>query len=135
VTELRCTYDPDTRSGLPGATRKVKGTIHWVSAAHAASAPVRVYDRLFTVPRPDMDGDGRDFREFLNPESLTLVNHAQLEPALAGAEAGAVFQFERVGYFVADSEDSAPGSPVFNRVVTLRDSWAKLEKAAIQALD
>ncbi|MDJ0927079.1 MAG: glutamine--tRNA ligase/YqeY domain fusion protein [Gammaproteobacteria bacterium] len=135
VTELRCSYDPDTRSGLPGASRKVKGTIHWVSAPHAISAPVRLYDRLFTIPRPDMDKDGRDFKEFLNPESLQEKTDAQLEPALADAMAGDVFQFERVGYFVVDQEHSQPGAPVFNRVVTLRDSWAKQEKAALQALE
>ncbi|UCG71342.1 MAG: glutamine--tRNA ligase/YqeY domain fusion protein [Chromatiales bacterium] len=134
VTELRCTYDADTRSGLPGASRKVKGTIHWVSAAHAVSAPVRLYDRLFTVPRPDMDKSGRDFKDFLNPESLQEMPAAKLEPVLGDAAAGAVYQFERTGYFVADSQDSQPGAPVFNRVVTLRDTWAKLEQAALQEL-
>ena len=134
ITELHCTYDPDTRSGLPGASRKVKGTIHWVSAAHAVTAPVRLYDRLFTVPRPDMDKSGRDFKDFLNPESLQEMPAAKLESSLANAAAGDVFQFERVGYFVADSEESRPGAPVFNRIVTLRDTWAKLEKAALEEL-
>ncbi len=134
ITELHCTYDPDTRSGLPGASRKVKGTIHWVSAAHCVTAPVRLYDRLFTVPRPDMDKSGRDFKDCLNPESLQEMPTAKLEPALANAAAGNVYQFERTGYFVADSEESRPGAPVFNRVVTLRDTWAKLEKAALQEL-
>ena len=134
VVELRCTFDPETRSGLPGADRKVKGTIHWVSAADCADAPVRLYDRLFTVPRPDADKDGRDFTEFLNPESLSLRPTAKLEAGLGAAAPGEVFQFERLGYFVADASESRPGAPVFNRIVTLRDSWAKLEKAAMQTL-
>ncbi|RMF98357.1 MAG: glutamine--tRNA ligase/YqeY domain fusion protein [Gammaproteobacteria bacterium] len=133
IAELRCRYDPDTRSGLPGAQRKVKGTIHWVAAAAALEAPVRLYDRLFTVPRPDADRSGRDFHEFLNPDSLRLVPDAKLEASLAAARPGEVVQFERLGYFVADSEDSKPGRPVFNRIVTLRDSWAKIEQAALQA--
>lgn len=131
VVELRCSYDPESRQGLPGADRKVKGTIHWVAAPTAVSAPVRLYDRLFTAPRPDADKSGRDFKEFLNPESL-LTAQAQLEPMLGDAEPGQLFQFERNGYFVADSIESKPGAPVFNRVVTLRDSWAKQEKAAMQ---
>jgi glutaminyl-tRNA synthetase len=130
VTEVHCTYDADTRSGGPGADRKVKGTIHWVSAAHAVSADVRLYDRLFTVPRPDAGTDGREYHEFLNPASLETLTGCRLEPALAGAAAGSTWQFERLGYFVADHEDHAPGRPAFNRVVTLRDSWAKLEEAA-----
>jgi glutaminyl-tRNA synthetase len=130
VTEVHCTYDPDTRSGGPGADRKVKGTIHWVSAAHAVEAEVRLYDRLFTVPRPDAGTDGREYHEFLNPESLETLPACRLEPALAGAAAGSTWQFERLGYFVADREDHAPGRAVFNRVVSLRDSWAKLEEAA-----
>ncbi len=125
VTEVHCTVDPDTRTGLPGADRKVKGTIHWVSAAHAVTAEVRLYDRLFAAPRPD--GEEADFKTFLNPESLKLAPDAKLEPALASLEPGAVVQFERLGYFVADREEHAAGRPVFNRVVTLRDSWAKLE--------
>jgi glutaminyl-tRNA synthetase len=134
VTEIHCSYDPETRSGLPGAERKVKGTIHWVSAAGAIEAPVRLYDRLFTVPRPDADKEGRDFTEFLNPDSLAERPAAKLEAMLANASAGQVFQFERLGYFVADAVESEAGRPVFNRVVTLRDSWAKQEKAAMQGL-
>jgi glutaminyl-tRNA synthetase len=134
ITELHCSYDVDSRHGAPGADRKVKGTIHWVAAHASVAAPVRLFDRLFSVPRPDADKSGRDFKEFLNPSSLTTVQ-AQLEPMLGEAEAGASFQFERSGYFVADSEESRPGAPVFNRVVTLRDSWAKQEKAALQAVD
>ncbi len=126
ITELLCTYDSETRSGGENQ-RKVKGTIHWVSAAESLPAEVRLYDRLFTVPRPDADRDGKDFREFLNSESLQVLNNCRVEPSLAEAGSAAV-QFERTGYFVTDSEDSAADRLVFNRVVTLRDSWAKLEK-------
>jgi glutaminyl-tRNA synthetase len=129
VTEVHCTYDPDTRSGGPGAERKVKGTIHWVSAAHAGCAEVRLYDRLFTVPRPDAHADGRDYHEFLNPASLETVTDCRVEPALLAVSPGSTCQFERLGYFVADRDGHAPGRAVFNRVVTLRDSWAKLEEA------
>jgi glutaminyl-tRNA synthetase len=123
VTEVHCTYDPDTRSGLPGADRKVKGTIHWVSAAHAVAAEVRLYDRLFAVPRPDAADDGRDYKEFLNAGSLEVLRDCRLEPALGAAAAGSTWQFERLGYFVVD------GVAAFNRVVALRDSWAKLEES------
>jgi glutaminyl-tRNA synthetase len=125
VTEVHCTYDPETRSGLSGAERKVKGTIHWVSAAHAVRAEVRLYDRLFGVARPD--GGDADFKTFLNAESLRIETHACLERSLASAGPGTVLQFERLGYFVADRVDFRPSRPVFNRVVTLRDSWAKIE--------
>jgi len=125
VTEVHCTYDPETRTGLPGAERKVKGTIHWVSAGHAVTAEVRLYDRLFGVARPD--GEEADFKTFLHPGSLQVATGARLEPALAGVEPGTVLQFERLGYFVADRVDHRAGHPVFNRVVTLRDSWARLE--------
>jgi glutaminyl-tRNA synthetase len=130
VVEVHCAYDPDTRSGLAGAERKVKGTIHWVHAGSAVTAEVRSYDRLFSVPRPDADRDGRDFKEFLNPDSLVVARGARLEAALGTAAPGASYQFERLGYFVADREDHRPGRLLFNRVVTLRDSWAKLEAAA-----
>ncbi len=126
IVEIHCTYDPETRSGEDTSGRKVKGTIHWVSAAHAFEAEVRLYDRLFVVPRPDGDKE-RDFHEFINPDSLTVVR-AQLEPSLADAMPEQRFQFERLGYFVADRYDSTSGAPVFNRTVTLRDSWAKIEK-------
>ncbi|TQE98446.1 MAG: glutamine--tRNA ligase/YqeY domain fusion protein [Spiribacter salinus] len=126
VVELRCTFDPETRSGQPGSNRKVKGTIHWVSAAHAIRAEVRLYDRLFNVPHPAGDRDA-DFLEHLNPESLEVLRDARLEPGLAPAKVGSYFQFERLGYFVPDA-DTAPESPVFNRAVTLRDTWARLEK-------
>jgi glutaminyl-tRNA synthetase len=126
VTEVHCTFDPDTRSGQPGADRKVKGTIHWVSAAQSIPAEVRLYDRLFSVPHPGGD-KSRDFVEYINPDSLRVVEGARLEPGLEQAEPGEHFQFERTGYFVADP-DAVPGKPVFNRAATLRDTWAKLEK-------
>ncbi len=128
VTEVHCTYDPDTRSGLSGAARKVKGTIHWVSAAHAVPAEIRLFDRLFAVSRPD--GEDADFKTFLNPDSLRVEAQARLEPSLAAAAPGTVLQFERLGYFVADIVDHSAARPVFNRVVSLRDSWAKIEAEA-----
>jgi len=128
VTELHCTYDPDTRSGTGSSTRKCKGTIHWVSARHAISAEVRLYDRLFLRANPDDGKEGRAFTEYLNPDSLKVLKSTRLEPSLAQAKAGDHCQFERIGYFVADEHDSLPGQPVFNRTVTLRDSWAKIEQ-------
>jgi len=123
VTTVHCQYDPQSKSGTPGADRvKVKGNIHWLSARHARATEVRLYDRLFAHPHPG-SGD-RDFTRELNPESKRVIT-AQLEPALAGAHAAEHFQFERHGYFVADSRDSKAGAPVFNRAVTLRDSWLK----------
>jgi glutaminyl-tRNA synthetase len=118
VTELRCTFDPDH-------TRKVKGTIHWVSAPKAVTAEVRLYDHLFNVENPDDAPEGGTFLDNLNPNSLEIIKDAKLEPSLANAEPGARYQFERVGYFYADPIDSKPGKPVFNRTATLRDSWAK----------
>ena len=129
VIEVHCTYDPATRSGQDNSGRKVKGVIQWVSAAHAINAPVRVYDRLFTRPTPADGKEGRDFREYINPESLIVREQARVEPSLASAKPEDRYQFERLGYFVADRHDSVEGKPVFNRIVTLRDSWAKLEKA------
>ncbi|MFQ5981923.1 MAG: glutamine--tRNA ligase/YqeY domain fusion protein [Woeseiaceae bacterium] len=128
VVELHCSYDPDTRSGTGSSDRKVKGTIHWVCAKNAIAAEVRLYDRLFTVPDPAASDD---FLEHLNQDSLEIVT-AQLEPSLGEAEADSSFQFERLGYFSPDALDSAAGKPVFNRIVTLRDSWAKIEKQALQ---
>lgn len=125
VIELRCEFDPDSRSGMPGAARKVKGTIHWVSAVHGVKAEVRLYDRLFSVPNPLAD-KSRDFLEFINPHSLDIISNAIVEPAVAEGKAGDVYQFERTGYFVHDSEDSRPGKPVLNRAVSLRDSWEKV---------
>ncbi|AKS40581.1 glutamine--tRNA ligase/YqeY domain fusion protein [Wenzhouxiangella marina] len=126
VVELHCSYDPETRSGQPGADRKVKGTIHWVSASHSVQAEVRLYDRLFNVPHPAADKE-RDFVEHLNPESLEIIPDARLEASLADAGVGEHYQFERTGYFVPDPL-TRPERPVFNRAVTLRDAWAKIEK-------
>nr|XP_061809040.1 glutamine--tRNA ligase-like [Nerophis lumbriciformis] len=123
IVELRCTYDPETRSGHDESGRKVKGTIHWVSAEQCCDAQVRLYDRLFTIERPTGDKD-RDFKAFINADSLTVVN-VKLEQSLNSAQPGEHFQFERTGYFVVDTVDSQPGQPVFNRSVALRDSWAK----------
>ncbi len=128
ITELRCTYDPETRGGNAPDGRKVKGTIHWVSAEHAIRAEVRLYDHLFRVPDPIDVPDGGSFLDHLNPDSLETLTDCCLEPSLASAVAGEQFQFERLGYFCVDP-DSQPNAPVFNRSVTLRDTWAKVEKA------
>ena len=124
ITTIHCTYDPETRGGSAPDGRKVKGTIHWVSASHGVDCPVRLYDRLFTEEFPDAE-KGVDFKEYLNPESKVVLEHAKAEPALAELTPGTQVQFERTGYFCADIEESSPGKPVFNRIVTLRDSWAK----------
>jgi glutaminyl-tRNA synthetase len=124
IGELHCTLDPETRHGLPGADRKVKGTLHWVSARHAVAAELRLYDRLFSVPDPDDESGGKSYRDHLNPHSRRTVT-GYIEPAAAELAAEDRCQFERLGYFVADRPDHAPAHPVFNRVVTLRDSWAK----------
>jgi glutaminyl-tRNA synthetase len=121
ITELRCTAQLDTRTGQPNADKKVKGTIHWVSATESIAAEVRLYDRLFTVPEP---GAAEDFMTVVNPKSLEVVT-ARLEPALAAAKPDERYQFERLGYFALDEKDSAPGKPVFNRTITLKDTWAK----------
>jgi glutaminyl-tRNA synthetase len=123
VVELRCSYDPSTRGGNTPDGRQVKGTIQWVSAAHALPCEVRLYDRLFTVPDPDA-GEG-DFKDYLNPESLVIVPGALVEPSVRDDPPGSRYQFERVGYFCSDLVESKPGAPVFNRTVTLRDTWAK----------
>ena len=125
VVELRCKYDPATRGGNAPDGRKVKGTIHWVSAKHAHSATVRLYDHLFKCEYPDDAPAGGTWLDNINPHSLEIVSDAKLEPSLAAAEPGVHFQFERLGYFFTDPVDSKPGSPVFNRMVTLRDTWAK----------
>jgi glutaminyl-tRNA synthetase len=127
VVELHCTYDPQTRGGSSPDGRKVQGTIHWVSAAHALRAEVRLYDHLFLKPDPDDIPEGSDFKVNLNPKSLETLPSCWLEPSLANAPPGRRYQFERLGYFCVDA-DSAPGALVFNRTVTLRDSWAKIEK-------
>ena len=126
VTEIRCTYDPKTRGGWSDDGRKVKGTIHWVDAARAIDATVRLYDRLFTVENPLADKD-HDFKELINPDSLTTLTHCKIEPSLAGLAPEAFVQFERHGYFCADARDHAPDKPVFIRSVALRDSYAKIE--------
>ena len=132
VTEIHCTYDPETRSGGPAAGRKVKATIHWVSADHAVNAQVRLYDHFFTKPDPDNVEEGQAFTDYLNPNALEVLTDCKVEPSLANAAAGSRFQFERQGYFCVDTGDSAPGRPVFNRTVTLRDTWAKIQKAEQQ---
>jgi glutaminyl-tRNA synthetase len=124
VVALQCSLDPTTRAGMPGADRKVKGTIHWVSAQHAVPAELRLYDRLFLVPDPDDDADGRGYRDHLNPEAVRIVQ-GFAEPALLDSTAEDRYQFERVGYFVADRRDYRIDAPVFNRTVGLRDSWAR----------
>ena len=124
VTEIQCTYDPDTLSGSAGSQRKVKGTLHWVSARHCVDAEVRLYDRLFAVENPSADTE-HDFRELLNPDSLRIITDAKIEPFLAEtAKVGDTFQFQRIGYFTVD-QDSTPGHLVFNRTIGLKDSWAK----------
>jgi glutaminyl-tRNA synthetase len=125
IVELRCTYDPATRGGDSPDGRKVKATMHWVSAAHAATAEVRLYDRLFSVEDPEREEAGKTFLDHLNPGSLEVLSGCRIEPGLAAAAPGSRFQFERLGYFAADS-DARPGAPVFNRIVSLRDTWAKI---------
>ena len=128
VTEVRATYDPATRGGDAPDGRKVKSTIHWVSASQAVDAEVRLYDTLFTAENPDDVAEGRDFTATLNPGSLERLQSCKLEPSLGTAVPGATYQFERLGYFCADTEDSVAGSPVFNRTVSLKDAWAKIQK-------
>ena len=128
ITEVRCTYDPTTKSGSGVEGKKVKGTIHWVSAAQAVPAEVRLYDHLFNKPNPDDFAEGQDFTVNLNPNSLETLLACRLEPSLTNAVPGNRFQFERHGYFIADAKDSSTAHLVFNRTVTLRDSWAKIEK-------
>jgi glutaminyl-tRNA synthetase len=125
IVELRCTYDPATRGGDSPDGRKVQGTIHWVSAPHALDVTLRLYDKLFTVPEPDA-GEG-DVLDLVNPESLTIVGGAKIEPSVASDPLGSRYQFERTAYFISDPLDSKPGALVFNRTVTLRDSWAKAQ--------
>ncbi len=128
ITEVRCTYDPTTKSGSGQEGKKVKGTIHWVAAKHAIPAEVRLYDHLFNKPNPDDFAEGQDFTVNLNPNSLETLTACRLEPSLASAVAGHRYQFERHGYFIADAKNSVANQLVFNRTVTLRDSWAKIEK-------
>ena len=125
VVEVHCEYDPESRGGQSPDGRKVLGTIHWVDARSAVDAQVRLYDRLFNVPNPDDPNNAGDYKDYLNPDSLRIVDGAKLEPCLADAKLDERFQFERVGYFTLD-KTAAPGKPVFNRTVSLRDSWAKI---------
>ena len=128
VVEIYCEYDPETKSGMPGSMRKVKGTLHWVSARHCVEAEARLYDRLFNVENAGEEKE-RDFHEMLNPESIKVVKNIKIEPFLAeNAKPGAHFQFQRIGYFTPDSKDSKPDSLVFNRTITLKDSWQKINK-------
>jgi len=128
IVELRCTYDPESQGGSTPDGRRVKGTLHWVSAAHALDVEVRLYDHLFVADFPEEVEEGEDFTDNINRESLKVLTGCKAEPALAAAEAGISYQFMRRGYFVVDQKDSAPGVPVFNRTVPLRDSWARIAK-------
>jgi glutaminyl-tRNA synthetase len=127
VLELHCTYDPETRGGWSPDGRKVRGTLHWVSAAHAIDAEVRLYDHLFADSNPEEVADGVDFQNNINPNSLEILKSCKLEPSLAQTIPGSRFQFERLGYFSVDT-DSSEEKLIFNRTVTLRDTWAKIEK-------
>ncbi|MGH7884858.1 MAG: glutamine--tRNA ligase, partial [Thermodesulfobacteriota bacterium] len=123
ISEIHCTYDPETKGGDSSDGRKIKGTLHWVSAKHAINAEIRLYDRLFTTPNPDIE-----FTRNINHNSLEILNNCYLEPFLNNAEKGVNYQFERLGYFILDSKDSTSEKPVFNRTVTLRDSWVRSNK-------
>ena len=127
VVEVRCTYDPETRGGYAPDGRRVRGTLHWVSAPHAKNAEIRLYDRLFTKENPLDVGDGQDFTDFINPDSLVVLKHGKVEPSLSDAHPGFRCQFERVGYFCVDPE-TTPDHLVFNRTITLRDTWAKIRQ-------
>ncbi len=129
INELRCTYDPETKSGSSQSNRKVKATIHWVSAAHAVEGEVRLYDHLFTKEDPNEIADGADWLSNVNPKSLEVLTACRLEPILANAKPGERYQFERLGYFYVDPVDSTKNKPVFNRTVTLRDTWANVQRA------
>jgi glutaminyl-tRNA synthetase len=127
IVELHCTYDPASRGGASPDGRKVKGTLHWVSAQHALPAEVRIYDNLFTVPDPGSSADGKDFRDYINSDSLQVLADCLVEPSLKDATPGTRYQFLRHGYFCVDP-DSAADKLVFNRTVTLKDTWAKIQK-------
>jgi glutaminyl-tRNA synthetase len=132
ITEIHCTYDPATRGGWSEDGRKVKGTIHWVSASHALQAEVRLYDNLFSTEDPDNVAEGEDYKVNLNPDSLEILSPCYVEPSLKGATSGSRYQFERLGYFCIDTKDTVENKIIFNRSVSLRDSWAKIEKKHIQ---
>ena len=126
ITEIHCTYQEDTRSGMPNSNKKVKGTLHWVSVSHAVPVEVRLYDRLFATETPEDVEEGHDFKENLNPDSLKVIT-AFAEPSVAATKAGDRFQFERLGYFCTDP-DSTPGKLIFNRTVALKDTWSKSQQ-------
>jgi glutaminyl-tRNA synthetase len=130
VVEVRCTYDPQSAGGSPPDGRKVKGTLHWVSAPHALDAELRLYDHLFAGADPNEEKEGADFKSFLNPKSLETLTGCKLERSLSAAVPGSRYQFERQGFFFADPVDSKVGAPVFNRTVSLRDTWAKIAKTS-----
>ena len=130
IVELRCTYDPSSRGGSSPDGRRVKSTLHWISAEHAVPATVRLYDALFTKENPDEESEGGDWRDNLNPGSLVTIDNARVDPSTARLPAGTTVQFERLGYFCVDA-DSKPHAPVFNRTITLKDTWAKIEKTQV----
>ena len=133
VVELRCSYDPETRGGSSPDGRKVKATLHWVSAEHAHTCDIKLYDYLFTRPNPnEVDNDGDEFTVNLNPNSLVVLRDCRLEPSLKSLAPGEQVQFERLGYFCADAKDSKPDAPAFHRIVPLRDSWAKIQQKGQQ---
>lgn len=127
ITEIHCTYDPETRGGNAPDGRKVKSTLHWVSARHARDAEVRLYEKLFTMEDPEENTDGKDFRSNLNPASLEVLTGCKIEAGLSAAKPFERFQFERMGYFCADP-DGSPDRPIFNRTATLRDEWARVQR-------
>lgn len=130
IIELHCTYDPETKGGSAPDGRKVKGTLHWVSAAHAVDAEVRLYDHLFSVPNPGDESDGKDYKENLNPNSIEILRNCKVEPSLANEAPGSRFQFLRMGYFCIDTEDTKENHLVFNRIASLKDTWAKIATKA-----
>jgi glutaminyl-tRNA synthetase len=132
VVEVHATYDPATKGGDAPDGRRPKSTMHWVSAEHAVEAEVRLYETLFSVEVPEDVPEGQEFTETLNPQSLEVLRGCKLEPSLSAAKPATRYQFERLGYFCADSEDSRPGAPVFNRTVTLKDTWARIESRQSQ---
>ena len=126
IIEVHCSYDPETKGGSAPDGRKVKSTIHWVSAQHSIEAEIRLYDRLCSDVQPDTS-NSKDLKDILNPHSITVVSTGRLEPSMAESEVGQRYQFERTGYFCLDEKDSSPSKLVFNRTVTLRDTWAKIQ--------
>ena len=126
IIEVHCSYDPETKGGSAPDGRKVKSTIHWVSAQHSIEAEIRLYDRLCSDVQPDTS-NSKDLKDILNPHSITVVSTGRLEPSMAESEVGQKYQFERTGYFCLDEKDSSPSKLVFNRTVTLRDTWAKIQ--------